>query len=78
MSKEIIIKKCKDALAELQAETKSAYPMGAVVRAKRGRGASEMIVEGYPEPTGLAEAQTILARSPKGKVFHVFTKNILS
>lgn len=60
-------KNASNALDNLQNFTKEQYPVGTAVFSRRGRGIAAFKVSGFPNPTSLETANSVIGTSENGK-----------
>lgn len=58
----------KESLLALQKEACASFPVGTKIKSRRGRGEASFEVVGFPEPTSLELANSVLGRSKNAKV----------
>lgn len=67
MNKTEAHKNATNALDSLQGFTKEQFPVGTTVFSRRGRGIATFKVSGFPQPTSLENANSVIGASENGK-----------
>ena len=70
--KEQATQKALQSLQDLQQFTRDQYPIGTVVKSRRGRGLAEFTVTGYPQPTSMELANSVegLSKNEKTQILN--------